>query len=138
MPPDCERAEGNGQNAAEPFLGTFSCGTVIDSVSPRSRASTFPTLASPTWLSVWSRPAYHLPRLSNSDKTRLRTRSLLQVSVFFRLSRASRRLQKLCYQAGPSGLMRCTRAASCVPMKILMKQDVILEIRVAGQLWMVF
>src|SRR5689334_12926424 len=57
--------------------------------------------------------------------------------ILFLLFRA-RWKKKLGHQGGPTGLMRCANAATVVAVKIFVKQNVILELRIAREFRMTF
>ncbi len=47
------------------------------------------------------------------------------------------RLQQFCDQPSPAGLVRGANTAPAVPVEIFVKQNVVLEMRIAGQLGMI-
>src|SRR5262245_12179398 len=57
---------------------------------------------------------------------------------FIRLLTSAATLDYLRYQPGPSSLMRCAHATARIAMKVFMKQNVILEMRVTGLFRMAF
>ena len=48
------------------------------------------------------------------------------------------RARSACDQAGPAGLVRRAETVAGVAVKILVEEDVIAEVRVVGELWIIF